>query len=66
MFYKNFTNTIELTFISSGSTQTFVYSNADKAFLVGAELEVRKTDFCLKKLEDLVFVANLALYLQPG
>ncbi len=61
VFYKNFTNTIELTSISSGSTQTFVYNNADKAFLVGAELEVRKNfDFVSKKLEDLVFVANLA------
>ncbi len=61
VFYKNFTNTIELTSLATGSTQTFLYNNAKTAFLVGAEFEVRKNfDFISKKLEDLVFVANVA------
>lgn len=61
VFYKHFTNTIELSSIASGSQQTFLYNNAKTAYLVGAEIEVRKNfDFVSKKLEDLVFVANLA------
>jgi len=61
VFYKNFTNTIEMTSIASGSQQTFMYNNATSAYLVGVELEVRKNfDFASKKLEDLVFVANMA------
>lgn len=61
VFYKNFTNTIELTSIAVGAQQTFVYNNAQKAYLVGAEIELRKNfDFVSKKLEDLVFVANMA------
>lgn len=42
-FYKNFTNTIELTSMAAGGVPQFQYSNSGKAFLVGAELEVRKT-----------------------
>ncbi len=61
LFYKNFTNTIELTSIASGSQQSFVYNNANTAYLVGVEVELRKNfDFVSKKLEDLVFVANMA------
>jgi outer membrane receptor protein involved in Fe transport len=61
VFYKNFTNTIELTTLAAGGVQQFVYSNAKSANLVGAEIEVRKNfDFISPKLEDLTFVANLA------
>ncbi|MCW5907871.1 MAG: TonB-dependent receptor [Chitinophagales bacterium] len=61
VFYKHFTNTIELTSIAAGGVQQFIYNNAGEAHLVGAELEVRKNfDFISKKLEDLTFVANLA------
>jgi outer membrane receptor protein involved in Fe transport len=61
VFYKNFTNTIEQTLLATGGTQQFIYSNADKAFLVGAELEVRKNfGFITPALEPLVFTANLA------
>jgi TonB-dependent receptor len=61
LFYKHFTNTIELTSVASGSQQSFIYSNANTAYLVGVEVEVRKNfDFVSKKLEDLVFVANMA------
>lgn len=61
VFYKHFTNTIEMTSVASGSQQSFVYNNASKAYLVGVELEVRKNlGFVTKKLEDLVFVANMA------
>jgi TonB-dependent receptor len=61
VFYKHFTNTIELTSIAAGGVPQFVYNNGGEAHLVGAELEVRKNfDFISKKLEDLTFVANLA------
>lgn len=61
VFYKNFKNTIELTTISAGGVPQFIYSNAQSAYLVGAELEVRKNfDFIHSKLEDLTFIANLA------
>lgn len=61
VFYKNFTNTIELTAMSAGGVQQFIYSNAQSAYLIGVELEVRKNfDFITKKLEDLTFVANMA------
>lgn len=61
VFYKNFTNTIELTAMAAGGVQQFVYSNAQSANLVGVEVEVRKNfDFISKKLEDLTFVANMA------
>ncbi len=61
VFYKHFTNTIEMTSIASGSQQSFIFNNAKTAYLVGVELEVRKNfDFASKKLEDLVFVANMA------
>lgn len=61
VFYKNFTNTIEQTAIGAGGVPQFVYSNARGANLVGAELELRKNfGFAHPKLEDLVFIANLA------
>ncbi|HLP20523.1 MAG TPA: TonB-dependent receptor [Chitinophagales bacterium] len=61
VFFKHFTNTIELTSVASGSQQSFIYNNAKTAYLVGAEVEIRKNfAFASKKLEDLVFVANLA------
>lgn len=61
VFYKHFTNTIELTSVASGSQQSFIYNNAKMAYLVGVEVELRKNfDFVSKKLEDLVFVANMA------
>ncbi len=61
VFYKNFTNTIEMTSLSTGSQQTFIFSNAKTAYLIGAELELRKNfGFISKKLEDLVFTANMA------
>lgn len=61
VFYKHFTNTIELTSIAAGGVPQFVYSNGGEAHLIGAELEVRKNfDFVSKKLEDLTFVANVA------
>ncbi len=60
VFYKHFTNTIELTSMAAGGVPQFNYSNSGTAFLVGGEIEVRKNfAFASKKLEDLVFVANL-------
>lgn len=61
VFYKHFTNTIELAAASSSSTDLYQYANAKEAYLVGAELEVRRNfAFITRKLEDLVFTANLA------
>lgn len=61
VFYKNFTNTIELNAIGAGGVPQFVYSNARKANLVGAEIELRKNfGFAHPKLEDLVLTTNVA------
>lgn len=61
VFYKHFTNTIELTSMAAGGVPQFLYNNSGKAYLAGAEIEVRKNfGFASKKLEDLVFVANLS------
>lgn len=61
LFYKNFKNTIELTSMAAGGVPQFIYNNAQNAWLVGAELEVRKNfGFASKKLEDLTFIANVA------
>lgn len=61
VFYKHFTNTIELAAKSSGGTDVYEYSNAAKADLIGAEIEVRRNfGFITPKLEDLVLTANLA------
>jgi len=61
VFYKHFTNTIELTSIASGNLPQFVYNNGGSAYLIGAELEVRKNfSFIHKKLEPLTFMANIA------
>lgn len=46
LFYKNFTDAIELTFIPGGGTagiKTFIPVNAESASGMGAELEVRKS-----------------------
>jgi len=60
-FYKHFTNTIELTSVAAGGVQQFTYSNGKKAFIAGAELEIRKNlGFITKKLEDLVFTTNFS------
>ncbi len=60
-FYKKFTNTIELTSVAAGGVPQFVYSNSTKAYLVGAEVELRKNfGFISPKVEDLVFVANVS------
>lgn len=60
-FYKHFTNTIELTSVAAGGVQQFTYSNGKKAFIAGAELEIRKNlGFITNKLEDLVFTTNFS------
>ncbi|MCL2072566.1 MAG: TonB-dependent receptor [Marinilabiliaceae bacterium] len=43
LFYKNFTNPIEWTFIDSGGTYTFTFENAERADNYGIELEIRKS-----------------------
>jgi TonB-dependent receptor len=58
---KDFKNPIELRMDpgSNGDRWLFNYANADKAFLYGAEVEIKKSlDFISDKLRDLTFVGN--------
>jgi hypothetical protein len=58
---KDFTDPIELRMDpgSNSDRWLFNYANADKAFLYGAEVEVRKSlDFISDKLSDLTFIGN--------
>jgi hypothetical protein len=61
---KHFDNPIELRMDggSNGDRWLFNYTNADKAFLYGAEVEVRKgLDFVSEKLKNLTFTGNLTV-----
>ncbi|MBN8876830.1 MAG: TonB-dependent receptor [Sphingobacteriales bacterium] len=61
---KLFDNPIELRMDpgSNGDRWLFNYANADKAFLYGAEVEVRKNlDFISDKLKDLTFIGNFTI-----
>lgn len=64
-FYKHFNNPIETTIITgSGSTKSFDFNNADKAFAYGVELEVRKSLYNVfggKFFENLNVVFNASL-----
>jgi hypothetical protein len=63
---KEFTNPIELRMDpgSNGDRWLFNYANADRAFLYGAEVDIRKSfDFINEKWADLFFIANIT-YLQ--
>lgn len=58
---KDFKNPIELRMDpgSNGDRWLFNYANADKAFLYGVEVEIRKSlDFVSDKLRDLTFIGN--------
>jgi outer membrane receptor protein involved in Fe transport len=65
VFYKHFTNAIEQTTSSvSGSALNLSYQNANKAYDVGAELEVRKSFVGLTEsafLQRISLVANASL-----
>jgi hypothetical protein len=61
---KNFNDPIELRMDpgSNGDRWLFNYANANKAFLYGAEIEIRKgLGFISEKLNDLVFIGNLTI-----
>jgi hypothetical protein len=61
VFAKNFNDPIELRMDpgSNGDRWLFKYANADKASLVGAEVEIRKgLDFISDKLSNLTFIGN--------
>lgn len=61
---KQFTNPIEMRMDpgSNGDRWLFTYANADKAFLYGAEAEIRKgLDFISEKLKDITFISNLTI-----
>lgn len=63
-FAKNFDDPIELRMDpgSNGDRWLFNYANADKAFLYGGELEIRKNlDFISEKLNALTFLGNLTI-----
>ncbi len=62
-FYKNFLNPIEAKIRYSGSGTSFTVDNAEKAYALGAELEIRKS---LKDLTAFGFVNNLTLLLNAS
>jgi hypothetical protein len=65
---KSFNDPIELRMDpgSNGDRWLFAYANADKAFLYGAEVELRKSlDFISDKLKDLTFIGNFT-YLESS
>jgi hypothetical protein len=64
LLVKNFKNPIELRMDagSNGDRWLFNYANADKAFLFGAEIEIRKgLDFISEKLKNILFVGNFTI-----
>jgi len=62
-FYKYFTNPIETKVRYSGSGVAFTVDNAEKAYALGAELEVRKS---LKSLTSSSFIDNFTLLLNAS
>ncbi len=62
VFYKNFKNPIELFFNQSGagSSSTFNYLNADKAYSFGGELELRKKLDFTDALKNFTFQTNIS------
>ena len=62
-FYKNFLNPIEAKVRYAGSGVSFTVDNAEKAYALGVELEVRKS---LKDLTTSGFVNNLTLLLNAS
>ena len=61
---KNFDDPIELRMDAGSNSDRwlFNYANADKAFLYGAEFEIRKKlDFISEKLSNLTFTGNLTI-----
>lgn len=60
-FYKNFTNPIERTFNPKATNPELTYRNVDQAFLVGMELELRKSlEFITPALKDLQVGINFS------
>jgi hypothetical protein len=62
--YKNFDDPIELRMDggSNGDRWLFNYTNADKAVLYGAEVEIRKNlDFISSNFKNLTFLSNITL-----
>ncbi len=61
-FYKYFKNPIELFFNQSGagSSSTFNYLNADKAYSFGGELEIRKKLDFTDALKNFTFQTNIS------
>lgn len=62
IFYKDFKNPIELFFNQSGagSSSTFNYLNADKAYSFGGELELRKKLDFADALKNFTFQTNIS------
>lgn len=60
-FYKNFNNPIERTFNPKATNPELTYRNVDQAFLLGVELEVRKSlGFITPILRDLQLGVNFS------
>lgn len=62
VFYKNFKNPIELFFNQSGagSSSTFNYINADKAYSFGVEIEMRKKLDFTDAFKNFTFQTNVS------
>ncbi len=62
VFYKSFTNPIEILLIPSGTTTTLSYRNAPSANVIGLELEARKNlGFIAEALGPFSIITNLTL-----
>jgi outer membrane receptor for ferrienterochelin and colicin len=61
LFYKKFSAPIELVFKPAGARPLFTYDNAESAYSIGAEIELRKSLKIISLLKDFYISMNAAL-----
>lgn len=61
LFYKNFSNPIEIKYAETGSGLEYTYQNASEAINYGAEIEIRKSLAAIGALKNVSLVLNGAL-----